>query len=57
VDYILVKDGMAEALPAILDSRAGLRIASRAKLQEAVRTLLTPASTLARFETLRPGTS
>jgi hypothetical protein len=40
VDYMLTKQGMAEALPAILASREGLRLHSRAALGEAVATLL-----------------
>jgi AcrR family transcriptional regulator len=40
VDYMLVKDGMAEALPAILNARDGLRAASRSNLSAAVETLL-----------------
>lgn len=40
VDYMLTKRGMADALPAILASRAGLRRHSREALAEAVATLL-----------------
>ncbi|MFJ8009920.1 TetR/AcrR family transcriptional regulator [Streptomyces fagopyri] len=40
VDYMLTKQGMADALPAILATRAGLRQHSRDALGEAVRTLL-----------------
>lgn len=40
VDYMLTKQGMADALPAILASRAGLRLHSREALGEAVATLL-----------------
>jgi AcrR family transcriptional regulator len=40
VDYMLTKQGMADALPAILATREGLRSHSRAALGEAVATLL-----------------
>jgi AcrR family transcriptional regulator len=40
VDYMLTKQGMADALPAILATREGLRLHSRAALGEAVETLL-----------------
>jgi AcrR family transcriptional regulator len=40
VDYMLTKQGMAEALPAILAAREGLRAHSRAALHDAVRTLV-----------------
>ena len=40
VDYMLTKQGMADALPAILASREGLRLHSRKALGEAVATLL-----------------
>ncbi|MER7184143.1 helix-turn-helix domain-containing protein [Streptomyces hyaluromycini] len=41
VDYMLTKKGMADALPAILAAREGLRQHSRDALVEAVTTLLT----------------
>jgi AcrR family transcriptional regulator len=40
VDYMLTKQGMADALPAILATREGLRLHSRAALARAVETLL-----------------
>lgn len=40
VDYMLTKQGMAEALPSILAAREGLRDHSREALIEAVSTLL-----------------
>ena len=40
VDYMLLKRGMAEALPAILSSRAGLRAQSRNALFAAIGELL-----------------
>ena len=40
VDYMLTKQGMAEALPGILASRDGLRGHSREALHDAVRTLV-----------------
>ena len=40
VDYMLTKQGMADALPAILASREGLRVHSREVLVEAVATLV-----------------
>jgi AcrR family transcriptional regulator len=40
VDYMLTKQGMADALPAILAAQEGLRLHSRAALAEAVETLL-----------------
>jgi len=40
VDYMLTKRGMAEALPAILATREGLRLHSREALRGAVETLL-----------------
>jgi AcrR family transcriptional regulator len=40
VDYMLAKRGMSEALPAILATREGLRLHSRAALADAVETLL-----------------
>lgn len=40
VDYMLAKQGMADALPAILASREGLRAHSRVALGDAVMTLL-----------------
>lgn len=40
IDYMLLKRGMAEALPAILSSRAGLRAESRDALFAAVGELL-----------------
>jgi AcrR family transcriptional regulator len=40
VDYMLTKQGMADALPAILASREGLRLHSREALLGAVTTLL-----------------
>lgn len=38
--YLHVKHGMAEALPAILSARAGLRTGTRARIREAVATFL-----------------
>ncbi|WP_369198580.1 TetR/AcrR family transcriptional regulator [Streptomyces djakartensis] len=43
VDYMLTKQGMADALPAILADREGLRLHSREALGEAVSTLLDAA--------------
>jgi AcrR family transcriptional regulator len=40
VDYMLTKQGMADALPSILAAREGLRLHSRQALGEAVATLL-----------------
>jgi AcrR family transcriptional regulator len=40
VDYMLTKHGMADALPAILATREGLRLNSREALRDAVDTLL-----------------
>jgi AcrR family transcriptional regulator len=40
VDYILTKNGMADALPAILASRDGLRAHSRDLLRDAIQALL-----------------
>jgi AcrR family transcriptional regulator len=40
VDYMLTKQGMADALPTILAARAGLRLHSRQALGDAVETLL-----------------
>jgi AcrR family transcriptional regulator len=40
VDYMLAKQGMASALPAILAAREGLRLRSREALAEAVAVLL-----------------
>ncbi|GGT15731.1 TetR family transcriptional regulator [Streptomyces chromofuscus] len=40
VDYMFTKQGMADALPAILATREGLRLHSREALGEAVSTLL-----------------
>jgi AcrR family transcriptional regulator len=40
VDYMLTKQGMADALPAILAAREGLRRNSREALRDAVHTLL-----------------
>ncbi|WP_329455183.1 TetR/AcrR family transcriptional regulator [Streptomyces sp. NBC_01497] len=40
VDYMLTKQGMADALPAILATREGLRLHSRDALAQAVTTLL-----------------
>ncbi|WP_066371879.1 TetR/AcrR family transcriptional regulator [Herbidospora mongoliensis] len=40
VDYMLTKQGMSDALPAILATRDGLRLHSRQALGEAVGTLL-----------------
>lgn len=40
VDYTLTKQGMADALPAILAARDGLRLHSREALREAVAALL-----------------
>ncbi|MGW6954092.1 TetR/AcrR family transcriptional regulator [Streptomyces chartreusis] len=40
VDYMLTKQGMADALPSILATREGLRLHSREALGGAVRTLL-----------------
>lgn len=40
VDYMLTKQGMSDALPAILATRDGLRLHSRQALGEAVETLL-----------------
>lgn len=40
VDYMLTKQGMADALPSILDTREGLRLHSREALGEAITTLL-----------------
>ncbi|MFI8007057.1 TetR/AcrR family transcriptional regulator [Streptomyces sp. NPDC086010] len=40
VDYMLTKQGMADALPAILADQEGLRLQSRAALKSAVAALL-----------------
>lgn len=40
IDYMLTKQGMADALPAILVTREGLRLHSREALGKAVATLL-----------------
>ncbi|HEY0279932.1 MAG TPA: TetR family transcriptional regulator [Solirubrobacterales bacterium] len=40
VDYTMTKQGMAEALPAILADREGPRAASRDALRQAVETLI-----------------
>jgi AcrR family transcriptional regulator len=40
VDYMLTKNGMADALPAILASQEGLRAHSRELLKDAIQTLL-----------------
>jgi AcrR family transcriptional regulator len=40
VDYMLTKQGMADALPAILAAREGLRLHSRDALRSAVATLV-----------------
>jgi AcrR family transcriptional regulator len=44
VDYTLAKNGMAEALPAILASRAGLRVHSRDLLRAAIDRMLRAAA-------------
>jgi AcrR family transcriptional regulator len=44
VDYMLTKQGMADALPSILAAREGLRLHSREALGEAMSTLLKAAS-------------
>lgn len=43
VDYMLTKDGMAEALPAILAARDGLRVHSRDVLRAAIDRILRAA--------------
>ena len=53
-DYMLTKRGMADALPAILAAREGLRAHSRRALAEAVRTLLAAGTDAGR---LQPGLS
>ena len=53
-DYMLTKRGMADALPAILASRGGLREQSRRALGEAVQELLAAGTAAGR---LRPGLS
>ena len=53
-DYMLTKRGMADALPAILASRGGLRLQSRKALGEAVQSLLAAGTAAGR---LRPGLS
>ena len=40
LDYMMTKDGMAEALPSILAKRAGLRVESRDLLRDAIAQLL-----------------
>lgn len=44
VDYVIAKNGMSEALPAILADRDGLRADSRQALHSAVDTLLAAAA-------------
>ena len=53
-DYMLTKRGMADALPAILASRSGLREHSRQALGEAVQSLLAAGTATGR---LRSGLS
>lgn len=53
-EYMLTKRGMADALPAILASRGGLREHSRQALGDAVETLLDAGAAAGR---LRPGLS
>ena len=45
VEYMLLKDGMADALPAILSQRDGLRTHSRAVLLDAITLLVEAART------------
>ena len=54
VDYMLVKRGMAEALPAILSSRNGLRAESRNALFTAVGELLRAAEQAGLVRALDP---
>ncbi|MEU8633093.1 TetR/AcrR family transcriptional regulator [Amycolatopsis sp. NPDC048633] len=49
VDYMLTKQGMADALPAILATREGLRLHSREALAGAVTELLTAGISAGRF--------
>lgn len=53
-DYMMTKRGMADALPAILASRGGLREHSRQALGDAVEALLAAGAAAGR---LRPGLS
>ncbi|MGJ4845305.1 TetR/AcrR family transcriptional regulator [Leifsonia sp. Le1] len=54
VDYMLTKQGMADALPAILAARDGLRLHSREALLDAVTTLVAAGVAAGR---LRPDAS
>jgi AcrR family transcriptional regulator len=49
VDYMLTKQGMADALPAILATREGLRLHSRKALAGAVTELLDAGTSAGRF--------
>lgn len=49
VDYMLTKQGMADALPAILATREGLRLHSREALASAVTELLDAGATAGHF--------
>ncbi|MEU8606921.1 helix-turn-helix domain-containing protein [Actinoplanes sp. NPDC048791] len=49
VDYMLTKQGMADALPAILATREGLRLHSREALGDAMETLLNAGVTAGEF--------
>jgi AcrR family transcriptional regulator len=49
VDYMLTKQGMADALPAILAARDGLRLHSRQALGEAVTALLAAGTATGRL--------
>jgi AcrR family transcriptional regulator len=49
VDYMLTKQGMADALPAILAAREGLRLHSRKALGEAMETLLAAVTAAGRL--------
>lgn len=49
VDYMLTKQGMTDALPAILAAREGLRARSRDALGEAVATLLSAGTAAGQF--------
>ncbi len=49
VDYMLTKQGMADALPAILATREGLRMHSREALANAVTELLEAGTAAGRF--------
>jgi AcrR family transcriptional regulator len=49
VDYMLTKQGMADALPAILAAREGLRLHSRKALSDAVETLLAAGTAAGRL--------